>query len=594
MARTFSSSQLLRSPGLPVALGITLILAVQYGAAWYGLEMVKISKESEFNRHLADLGKLAEPQLRYTALEIIDLAETAETQAWRLARDAAPVTPDLTETTGLIARAAADSPEPAQAEGIETEPGIGEAATLYEASLDRILLEPFEEFLAQARLNDLALLDDAGRVLLTAASISRLNTQTDPGPRNADPEAIWPGENLLAGFEFLAIDEAQFESAMAGRAADALAYSTDAGPVKRVYVPIRDTRGETAAVLVMTAGRDYLGQLDVLARNLRVLLFFSTALVLAIGLMFSRLLGRQRIWERQAAHADRLTSLGTLAAGFAHEVRNPLEIISASTQDLERSFAEFDGPGAPPDAPETCRDILEEVDRLNRLVSQFLQYSRGGGAQTAPGGTASVGVSVTSAIAMLRHRAEKGGVKLDLLADGISDRTDGGRNGAASATAQGNLADQADRSDMATIDADSLRQIVVNLTLNAIEATPAGGRVVVAIEESEAEFSVVVTDTGPGIPAPERTRIFEPFYTTRSGGSGLGLSIAHQMAERSGGRLSLIESAPGPGACFALVVPRAPAVAGPPPLPAIASETPTARDTESIAQDLARAAREGG
>lgn len=578
MARTFSRSRLFRSPGLPVALGIALILAVQYGAAWYGLEMVKISKESEFNRHLADLGKLAEPQLRYTALEIIDLAETAETQAWRLARDE-------------DALDAADKSGPSdEADDGGSEPGIGEAAMLYEASLDRVLLEPFEEFLAQARLNDLALLDNAGRVLLTAALISRLNTEFDPGSRGVDPGAIWPGENLLAGFEFLAFDEAQFESALAGRAADALAYTTDAGPVKRVYVPIRDTRGETAAVLVMTAGRDYLGQLDVLARNLRVLLFFSTALVLAIGLMFSRLLGRQRIWERQAAHADRLTSLGALAAGFAHEVRNPLEIISASTQDLERSLAEFDGTGAPPDAPETCRDILEEVDRLNRLVSQFLQYSRGG-VQAAAGATASVGASVSSAITMLRHRAEKQGVKLDLLADGISGRADDGRNGSSSATNRGT---QGDRSDMATIDADSLRQIILNLTLNAIEATPTGGRIEVAIEESNSEFSIVVTDTGPGIPATQRTRIFEPFYTTRSGGSGLGLSIAHQMAERSGGRLSLIESAPGKGACFSLVVPRAPRAAGRSQGSATAPQAGAAGSAESVAQDLAQAAREGG
>jgi signal transduction histidine kinase len=254
----------------------------------------------------------------------------------------------------------------------------------------------------------------------------------------------------------------------------------------------------------------------------------SAALVLSVGLLVYQLLVRQRKFERQVAHQDRLSSLGSLAAGFAHEVRNPLEIISACTEDLERSLA--GRPGLAADAIESCRDIMEEVDRLNRLVGQFLAYARptasGGDLQSAPADEC-----VASVAGMLRHVAEKRRVIVESSFSGDGART------------------------RTRLDGGALRQVLINLTLNAIQATPSGGLVRLSGAVEGRNLRLIVEDSGPGIPPAIRGKIFDPFFTTRDDGSGLGLSIAHQLVVRSGGRLECDDRPLGKGARFTVTLP---------------------------------------
>lgn len=468
----------LRSLGFIALFTMALIVMVQYGVAWYGLEVVKVSKENEFNRHLADVGKIAQPLLRGSAIDIAEIAVQVPDES-------------------------ANGNDPAVEAG------------RFLQQLDRGTTEPFYELAERARLNGLTLLDTKGRVLLSTA----------------DPERV------LVPFEFLEIDRDKFESALVGQIAESLSYSVGADPLKRIYVPIRDVdRESVAAVLCLTAGPDYLGALNRLGKNMRVLSLISTALVCVIGLIVYRLLVRQRRYEQQAEHADRLKSLGSLAAGFAHEVRNPLEIIGACTEDLQHTLR--DATAGPPDALEACGDILEEVDRLNRLVGQFLQYSRADsardGSETAPALR-----TVDSAVSMLRHAAEKQGVSI--VWRPTSNWSDG-------------------EDVQVTLGDGSLRQVVVNLVMNAIQATPNGGRVELMPETTPKFFRLSVHDTGPGIPPASRPHIFDPFFTTREEGSGLGLSIAHQLVERAGGRITCEERPLGAGACFIVEIPR---VAGP-------------------------------
>lgn len=466
---------LFRSPGSIALLLIALILCVQYGAAWYGIEMARVSKETDFNSHLQVLGEIAQLQLRDPAVELAELAA------------------EIDEQFGEEPGAAAAGPAPM-------------AVAEFASGGDTFMRSPFEDFVAKTRLRNLTLLDHGGRVLY----------------RNGLAD-----ENLLAPFDFLEIDREQFDRALHGSLAESLAYSVDSGPVKRVYVPIYDLDGHSiAGVLCLTAGRDYLGTLSKLSQNLRLLSMVSTLLVLIVGLIVYRLVARQREYERRAAHTDRLSSLGSLAAGFAHEIRNPLEIISACTEDLERSLARERAS----EPLESCRDILEEVDRMNHLVSQFLQYSRADGAGGAAG-SAEIGPSIGSVLAMLRHAAEKKGVTL------VWEQAES-LNGATVAIADGGL-----------------RQIVINLVMNAVEAAPEGGRVELVARLEPRRLRLQVHDDGPGVAPGLRSRIFDPFFTTRAEGSGLGLAIAHQLAARAGGKLICEELPRTSGACFTLTLP---------------------------------------
>jgi len=463
---------LVRSTGFVALLLIALILVVQYVGAWYGLEMVTISKEDELEKHLMDLGEVALPILRDAAAEILDVVNLTQTEATQ--------------------------PESPMTEAIEREL----------VGLDALLRAPFEEFVQRGRLRSMSLLDRSGRVLMSTS---------DRHP-------------FLSRFDFIEIDHEAFSAALQGRSAGSPAYQAETSPLKRVYTAVpSQAGGEPIAVICFTAGRDYLGQLEALAKNFRLLSVISTICVGLVGGLFYRLLVRQRRYERQVAHADRLTSLGSLAAGFAHEVRNPLEIISASTQDLEASLRRQGQ--VPPDLIEGCRDILDEVDRLNRLVNQFLQYARAD-APAGAGETVAVAPCLRSALALLRRRAEQAGVALEVVEEPGSGEA------------------------VAAIGEDNLRQIALNLAMNALQAAPSGGRVQIGLAAEARQVRIAFLDSGPGVPSAMRSRIFDPFFTTREGGSGLGLSIAHQLAARVGGQLTCEDQA-GWGGCFVVRLPRA-------------------------------------
>ncbi len=468
---------LLRSTGFVAVLLIVLVLAVQSGRSWYGLEMMKISQESGLQNHLEDLGRILQPLAGPPALELADRAEKLEQEF---------------QSDPTAALPGNDSP----------------LAVAYQTALKPESRKLFEDFARQARLENLTLLDETGRVLFSTS----------------EPERV------LAMFDFLELDRDQFESAMKGKIAGSPAYSVASAPLKRVYVPILEKPGgEVGAVICLTAGRDYLGAMKTLVKNSGILSAISTILILLIGWLVYGLLARQKSYERKAAHADRLTSLGTLAAGFAHEVRNPLEIIGACAEDLERTLAQSGA--VPADALDSCRDITGEVERLNRLVNQFLQYSRADSPKRDQG-RASVRESLGSATALLKHTADKKSIRINAASVNLAPEIQAG------------------------ISEANLRQIVVNLMMNSIQATPKGGTIEIGAGADSGMIQLRFRDSGPGVPAEIRPRIFEPFFTTRAEGSGLGLAIAHQFAVGAGGALECEDRAEGTGACFVLTLPR--------------------------------------
>lgn len=208
--------------------------------------------------------------------------------------------------------------------------------------------------------------------------------------------------------------------------------------------------------------------------------------------------------------AERLKSLGELSAAIAHEIRNPLGSIKGAVEILS--------PEIPASSPkrEFVEVIEREADRLNRLVTDFLKYARPRPQEALP---TDLNALVESTLRFISTQADKR--RLELVND--LDPSVG----------------------MVVVDPEQIRQVLLNLLLNALQASPEGGRVEVRSRISGESVEVEVRDYGCGIPAEQRARVFDPFFTTRKDGSGLGLSIAYQIARQHGGELQLGQVTPG-------------------------------------------------
>ncbi len=233
---------------------------------------------------------------------------------------------------------------------------------------------------------------------------------------------------------------------------------------------------------------------------------------------------------QQMKERDRLAALGEMAAGLAHEIRNPLAAIKGATQYLDPAKL-------PGDDREFMEIIVEEVNRLNGVVSQFLDYSRPLKSAMAPGDLNDV---VERTFKLLQGDVPSGiAVQLD-LAPGMP---------------------------RVLCDAEQLKQVFLNLALNAFQAMPRGGTLKVSTRRARDEMAlwrdapgrqdgveVRFRDTGPGIPEEARDSIFVPFYTTKEKGTGLGLAISQRIVKAHQGNIG-VRSSPGEGAEFVISLP---------------------------------------
>lgn len=268
-------------------------------------------------------------------------------------------------------------------------------------------------------------------------------------------------------------------------------------------------------------------QADEFRRELITKFVLLVALILLmVGLAFIyvlRVLKLSRRMEQEAQSQLRLSYLGLLSSGIAHEIKNPINSIQMNLQMLEEEVVS----GASQEDVRSWLDpIRKEIRRLERLVNDFLLYAR----------PLSPTIQTTSLQRVLEELRRL--VSEEAKASGVALRVD--------------VAE-----DLPSIETDEglLRTALLNLVLNAIQASPAGGEVrVSAVLDGSGETSVEVRDNGPGVPEDQRERVFDIFFTTRQGGTGLGLPIARRLAETLGGSLSIV----GPsseGACFRLVLP---------------------------------------
>ncbi|MBZ5639449.1 MAG: DUF4118 domain-containing protein [Acidobacteriia bacterium] len=220
--------------------------------------------------------------------------------------------------------------------------------------------------------------------------------------------------------------------------------------------------------------------------------------------------------------ADRLASLGMLAAGMAHEVRNPLGAIGGAVEILEVDY--------PPTHPrrEFVEILRKEIDRLTGIAGKYLDFARPDPPAPRP---LDVNEAVRSAVDLLAKTAARASVRIELR-----------------------LAPDLPR---ALADPGQVQQAMVNLLLNGIQSMPSGGPLEVDTAVRSGSVEIVLRDHGNGLPEGPVERIFEPFFSTRPGGTGLGLAISRRIAESHGGHLTA-ESADDGGARFRLALPAAP------------------------------------
>ncbi|MBA3538010.1 MAG: PAS domain S-box protein [Deltaproteobacteria bacterium] len=233
--------------------------------------------------------------------------------------------------------------------------------------------------------------------------------------------------------------------------------------------------------------------------------------------------------QHQIVRAERLATLGELAAGVVHELNNPLTSITVYAEYLVRKF---ESQGAEPTDLEKLRRIGASAQRILRFSRDLVQYARPSGTQTGPVDLSAV---VRQSVSICEHLVERGGITLDIEID--------------------------PELPMIQAVAGQLEQVLINLITNAVHAVekcdgPPGRVAVRALIEGPAAVLIEVGDSGPGVPEEDREKIFEPFFTTKPDGkgTGLGLPIVRNIIEHHRGQISVDRSDLG-GAAFRVVIP---------------------------------------
>jgi signal transduction histidine kinase len=270
----------------------------------------------------------------------------------------------------------------------------------------------------------------------------------------------------------------------------------------------------------------------ILEENRRNMLIFSILIVLiallAMWLLFHNqnrhLTGRVEM-ERQLDKAERLSALGQLAAGVAHEIRNPLNAVSMASQRLKREFIPADENKAK-EFQSLAGVIRDEIRRLNGIIEEFLTFSKSRRLEFHDYPVADV---LQKIVNLIREEAAAKGITIQTHWE--IDRT------------------------VIPMDMDKLQQALLNIIKNAMESIDGGGSIDIAVERKNKEkISIKIADTGCGMTSEEVERIFSPEYTTKEKGLGLGLPLAHEIIRGHSGEI-LVFSDQGSGTTFEIVLP---------------------------------------
>lgn len=227
--------------------------------------------------------------------------------------------------------------------------------------------------------------------------------------------------------------------------------------------------------------------------------------------------------ETQLRRADKLSALGTLSAGVAHEVKNPLHALTLNLHLLEKEIAE--GRGSAPEAREYLAVLRSEIQRIHRIVENFLRFSKPAIPEVKP---LDLNALLERVLSLVAFEAAEHRVTIETAFD------------ASRASVPG--------------DEGQLSQVFVNLTMNALQAMPDGGVLAVFTRLDGEWMEIAVKDTGDGIQPDALPHVFDPYYTTRPRGMGLGLAIAHRIVEGHQGTID-VETDVGKGTIMIVRLP---------------------------------------
>ena len=296
----------------------------------------------------------------------------------------------------------------------------------------------------------------------------------------------------------------------------------------RVYEVVTPVRLGDSPFGVLKIGLSLAPAEEIWLRDLRSIIIFGLA-VIAIGVLgmavifytqHAHLLERRAL-EAEVARRERLAALGNMAAGVAHEIKNPLNAVSMGLQRLRSEFK-------PLEAGEYWHfiDLMQgEVQRLNTIVEQFLSLAR---PLPLKPERLRADELLRELAALVEADAKSGGVRLVLSIP--------------------------EDLPLIVADRDHLKQVMLNLILNGLQAMPDGGTLTLEAGATRETLTLSVADTGQGIPPEVLSRIFDPYFTTRTNGLGLGLAIARRIVEGHRGRIE-VESEPGRGSRFRVALP---------------------------------------
>jgi two-component system, NtrC family, sensor histidine kinase HydH len=225
--------------------------------------------------------------------------------------------------------------------------------------------------------------------------------------------------------------------------------------------------------------------------------------------------------QEKVRRGERLASLGRLAAGVAHEIRNPLSSIRGFAQYFRNRFKDRE------EEREYASIMVKEVDRLNRVITELLDFARPKEPRREPHALETV---FDQSLRLLQPELEKKQVEVQR--------------------------DFEPRLPLVRVDRDQISQAILNLLLNSLESIDAGGKIRIRLgkRDSPPSLRVEISDTGRGIPREDLGKVFEPFFSTKRKGTGLGLAIVHQIVESHGGDIA-VESREGTGTTFRITLP---------------------------------------
>ncbi|WP_394837397.1 ATP-binding protein [Pendulispora rubella] len=220
----------------------------------------------------------------------------------------------------------------------------------------------------------------------------------------------------------------------------------------------------------------------------------------------------RRALEKRAADAEALSAMGTLALNLAHEIRNPLNAavlqLHLMGRDIDKLEADYERRAA---MHRRVEIVGSEINRLNRLLTEFLELARPRGIGREP---VHIGSLVDDVLELERESAERRGIRIErqIVADGCG---------------------------VAIGDREKLKQVIINLVVNSIEAMKGGGTLTARVKCGDSNVVLEIVDTGPGIDPELVDNVFDPFFTTKEGGTGLGLSIVRKIIDQHGGDVSI-------------------------------------------------------